>query len=163
MLIALFGTLFAGTGTDLGQFSAVVRVTCHEACVERGDVCDVSAQADALVHALFADTLVGTVLTRLCRLQTVSEYSFLYVSMTTNTVYRSSDGDYYGDVEIWERLESGTWTPCCWDTESGKEWMETRDGELLILEPISQNELPESVQTERVTTGTAVKKENSYR
>lgn len=83
--------------------------------------------------------------------------------MKTNTVYSCSDGEYYGDVDMWERLESGTWTPCCWDTESGKEWMETRDGELLILEPISRDDLPGSVQTERVTTGTAVKKENSSR
>ncbi|SEO68588.1 hypothetical protein SAMN04487948_104173 [Halogranum amylolyticum] len=83
--------------------------------------------------------------------------------MKTNPIYRCSDGKYYGDVDIWKRLESGTWTPCCWDTESGKEWMETQDGELLILEPISQNELPESVQTERVTTGTVVNKESSYR
>jgi hypothetical protein len=77
--------------------------------------------------------------------------------MKTSSVYRCSDGHYYGDAEIWERLESGTWTPCCWDTASGTEWMETETGELLVLEPIARSALPDGMSTERVTAGTAVK------
>lgn len=77
--------------------------------------------------------------------------------MTTYTVYRCSDGHYYGDGDIWNQLESGAWTPCCWDTESGKEWIERQDGELLILEPISKTDLPESVRTESAAAGTVVK------
>jgi hypothetical protein len=78
------------------------------------------------------------------------------MGMERNTVYRCSDGCYYGDVDVWERLESGEWTPCCWDTDSGMEWMETQDGELLVLEPTSQSALPERVQTECVAGGTVV-------
>ena len=78
--------------------------------------------------------------------------------MKTNSIYRCSDGHYYGDAEIWEQLESGTWTPCCWDPESGTEWVETTEGELLVLEPIARSDLPDGVHTERVTAGTAVKR-----
>lgn len=39
--------------------------------------------------------------------------------------------------------------------------METEDGELLVLEPVSRSDLPEGVSTERVTTGTAVSQQPS--
>lgn len=76
--------------------------------------------------------------------------------MMERSIYRCSDGQYYGDVDLWERFESGEWTPHCWDSESGSEWVETRDEELLILEPISRTSLPDHVQTESVATGTKV-------
>ena len=76
--------------------------------------------------------------------------------MNFQPFYKCSDGCYYGDVEVWERLESGTWTASCWDTESGTEWMETEDDELLVLEPISRSDLPEEVSTERIAGGTSV-------
>ncbi|SEO19454.1 hypothetical protein SAMN04487948_10118 [Halogranum amylolyticum] len=76
--------------------------------------------------------------------------------MNFGSIYRCSEGGYYGDVDIWEQLESGTWTPHCWDTETGIEWMETEDGELLVLEPISRSALPEGVSVERAAAGTAV-------
>ncbi|SEO83229.1 hypothetical protein SAMN04487948_105378 [Halogranum amylolyticum] len=58
--------------------------------------------------------------------------------MGEGNIYRGSDGRYYGDVDIWERFESGAWTPCVWDTESGVEWVETEDEELLSLVPLSE-------------------------
>ncbi|SFK82858.1 hypothetical protein SAMN04487950_1306 [Halogranum rubrum] len=79
--------------------------------------------------------------------------------MATGTVYRCSDGGYYGNADVWERFESGAWTPCCWDTESGAEWVETGEGELLALEPTSRSSLPERMHTERVAAGMSVSRE----
>lgn len=50
-------------------------------------------------------------------------------------VYVGSDGNYYGEVDVWERLEAGDWTPFAWDRESGVEWVETDDQQLLVLTP----------------------------
>ena len=50
--------------------------------------------------------------------------------------YDGSDGATYADTDIWERLESGAWTVCCYDAETGQEWMTTADGRLLHLDPV---------------------------
>lgn len=50
--------------------------------------------------------------------------------------YRCSNGTYYSDEEIWERLEAGVWSVCCWDGETGEEWMESDEGRLLHLAPV---------------------------
>lgn len=76
--------------------------------------------------------------------------------MATDTVYRGSDGNYYGDADIWERFEAGDWTPCCWDADSGAEWVETDSGGLLALEPIPRRKLPGDVAIERVGGGCSV-------
>ena len=51
------------------------------------------------------------------------------------TDYWGSDGHGYADQEVWERLEGGDWTVCCWDEETGLEVVETADEELLFLVP----------------------------
>jgi hypothetical protein len=51
------------------------------------------------------------------------------------TDYCGSDGRGYADQEVWERLECGDWTVCCWDEETGLEVVETDEGELLFLVP----------------------------
>lgn len=71
------------------------------------------------------------------------------------TVYRGSDGRFYGDVDIWDRLESSTWVPCCWDEQSGVEWVETMDEQLLALVPTAQQALPEETQV--VNTGGGIR------
>lgn len=63
--------------------------------------------------------------------------------MGDGTVYQSSEGEYFGDAEVWERFESGMWVPCCWNAETGKEWVKTQDGDLLLLIPISRHALPD--------------------
>jgi len=73
--------------------------------------------------------------------------------MGGGTVYRGSDGTYYGDADVWERLEAETWTPCCWDVMSGVEWMETQSEELLALLPIARSEVPEEVDVVCVAAG----------
>lgn len=62
--------------------------------------------------------------------------------MGDGLVYKSSTGAYYGDADIWDRFESGEWKPCCWDPETGKEWIMTDSGDLLLLLPISRHLLP---------------------
>jgi len=64
----------------------------------------------------------------------------------SDTIYVGSDGRCYTAVELWERLESGSWQPCCWDPESGDEWVETADGELLALSPVDERELPDDIE-----------------
>lgn len=76
--------------------------------------------------------------------------------MAGSTIYECSDGAYYGDADLWERLESGTWTSCCWDEDSGAEWVETANNELLALNPISKHDLPDWVQVKPVTAGVSV-------
>lgn len=76
--------------------------------------------------------------------------------MGEGTVYRCSDGRYYGDVDVWQKLESGAWTPCCWDAESGKEWMSTRQEELLLLVPAARSSLPDRTRVEHVATGLSI-------
>lgn len=75
------------------------------------------------------------------------------------TIYRCSDGGYYGDADIWKQFEAGNWVPFCWDEESGHEWVETRDDELLALEPISQPKLPVDTTVECVGGGFSVSRE----
>lgn len=72
------------------------------------------------------------------------------------TVYECSDGGYYSDVQVWERLESGTWRPCCWDADTGREWVENDEEELLLLDPVSPTELPSGVQIEHASAGVLV-------
>jgi len=76
--------------------------------------------------------------------------------MGSGDVYRCSDGRYFGDVEIWERFESGAWTPFCWEETTGREWVETRNGELLFLVPVSERALPDSTQLARDNGGLRV-------
>jgi hypothetical protein len=73
--------------------------------------------------------------------------------MGGGTVYRGSNGRYYGDVDVWERLEAETWVPCFWDVTSGNEWMKTQGQELLALIPIARSEVPDEVDTECVAAG----------
>lgn len=72
------------------------------------------------------------------------------------SVYAGSNGRYYGDRDIWERLESGEWRPCCWNPETGTEWIETEAGELLVLEEIPRNELPESLALSQEEDGVSI-------
>lgn len=72
------------------------------------------------------------------------------------TIYRGSDGQYYGDVDLWKRFEPGIWIPCCWDEESGTEWVETEAGDLLVLIPTSRATIPYQVQIEQVAAGLSV-------
>jgi hypothetical protein len=58
------------------------------------------------------------------------------------TFYRSSNGRYYRDSEIWSQFESGQWLPYCWDAETGAEWIQTDDGEIIELTPISPPDCP---------------------
>lgn len=80
----------------------------------------------------------------------------MYFLVGAKTIYRCCDGRYYGDVDVWERLESNVWTPCCWDAGSGTEWMETRAGDLLTLTPVPREALPAWLRTERVAAGLSV-------
>ena len=75
------------------------------------------------------------------------------------TIYRSSTGEFWTGTEIWQRFESGEWTPCCWDSDSGVEWIETDAETLLCLTPISPSELPDDVTLERVSHGVVVEDE----
>lgn len=49
--------------------------------------------------------------------------------------YRASNGKYYSDKEVWEHLENEEWSICCWDEETGKEWVITEDDRLVCLIP----------------------------
>ncbi|MFB6132989.1 MAG: hypothetical protein ABEJ44_06265 [Halanaeroarchaeum sp.] len=57
--------------------------------------------------------------------------------------YRGSDGVYYSEQAIWERLENGTWRVFCWDDDTGQEWFEAQGGVILCLEPVAEREVPE--------------------
>jgi hypothetical protein len=73
--------------------------------------------------------------------------------MGNGSLYRSSDGRYFGDADVWERFETGDWTPCCWDTETGEEWIETRDGDVLRLRPVPAHVVPDWVEVDRDADG----------
>ena len=68
-------------------------------------------------------------------------------------LYAGSDGDYYGEVDIWERFEADRWVPFAWDPDSGAEWVETEDQELLELTPVTSGELPQNVAIVRTESG----------
>lgn len=76
--------------------------------------------------------------------------------MVGGTIYRCTDGSYYGDVDVWSRLESGVWRTCCWDDETGEEWVENRDGALLMLEPISRDTVPDETDVDHVGDGISI-------
>lgn len=71
-------------------------------------------------------------------------------------VYRCSNGQFYGDVGLWQRLESGEWSPCCWDQESGMEWVSAGDGELLSLTPVPESDLPPGLTATSTEAGVRV-------
>jgi hypothetical protein len=73
-----------------------------------------------------------------------------------NHLYECSDGNYYGNAEVWNRLEAGQWTPVDWDDESGTEWVENQDGDVLRLDPVSEDTLPPDVQVVETETGVRV-------
>ncbi|WP_259517975.1 hypothetical protein [Halanaeroarchaeum sp. HSR-CO] len=56
--------------------------------------------------------------------------------------YRCSNGSFYSDEEIWERLEAGVWEVCCWDEATGEEWMASGEGRLLHLAPVDAGDVP---------------------
>ncbi len=68
-------------------------------------------------------------------------------------VYQGSNGRYYTDLEVWERLEAEEWTPLAWDSASGDEWMSTPAGDVLHLKPIAPPDLPPTVTLEAVEDG----------
>lgn len=76
--------------------------------------------------------------------------------MRRGAVYICSDGRYVGDADVWERFESEVWRPCCWDTETGYEWVETNDGELLLLVPVARSFLPDWMHVEQDADGIRV-------
>lgn len=55
--------------------------------------------------------------------------------------YWGTDGRRYTDQEVWERLEQGAWSVCCWDEETGVEVVETEAEELLFLVPVDRPEV----------------------
>lgn len=73
--------------------------------------------------------------------------------MRGGAVYISSDGRYMGDADVWEQFESEAWKPCCWDTETGYEWVETEEGELLLLVPVATSFLPDGMTVEENADG----------
>lgn len=73
--------------------------------------------------------------------------------MRGGAVYICSDGRYVGDADVWERFESSAWKPCCWDAETGYEWVETEEGELLLLVPVSPSFLPDWMAVEEDADG----------
>lgn len=81
--------------------------------------------------------------------------------MGDDTIYQSSRGGFFGDADVWEQFESGAWTPCCWDDETGEEWVETRRGDVLLLMPVRERELPEWVHVEHHDDGLRVTTEAS--
>ena len=56
------------------------------------------------------------------------------------SVYEGSGGHHYTEREVWERLESGEWTVCCWDDSTGQEWVIMPEEERLALTPIDPEE-----------------------
>lgn len=73
--------------------------------------------------------------------------------MKEETIYKSPDGRYFGDLDIWEQFESGAWTPVCWDEETGEEWVRTDHGEVLVLRPVSRDAVPDWAHVEHEGNG----------
>lgn len=73
------------------------------------------------------------------------------------TVYHSSKGEFVTGSQIWERFESGEWTPCCWNPTTGEEWVGTAADELVALSPVDRATLPTEVHLERHGPGLVVR------
>ena len=73
--------------------------------------------------------------------------------MRDDIIYQGSDGRFHGEADLWEAFEAGTWTPCCWDENTGKEWIETDDGTLLLLIPIPRRALPDGLHIQQDVDG----------
>ncbi|WP_435332596.1 hypothetical protein [Haloarchaeobius sp. TZWWS8] len=63
-------------------------------------------------------------------------------------VFVGSDGNYYTASEVVEHIEADEWTPQLWDEETGRELVETQQGEVLLLIPAKQADFETSVQPE---------------
>ncbi|WP_267639401.1 hypothetical protein [Haloarchaeobius amylolyticus] len=64
------------------------------------------------------------------------------------SVFVASNGRYYTASEVVEKLEAGRWTSCLWDEDTGRELVETRRGEVLLLVPTSQADFESTFETE---------------
>lgn len=71
-------------------------------------------------------------------------------------IYLSSEGNYLGEADVWERLESGEWRCCAWDDANGREWVTNGREELLVLMPVSREELPNWAEVTRGDDGVRV-------
>jgi len=75
----------------------------------------------------------------------------------TPRVYRAETGRYVTGTEIWRKFETDEWTPYRWDADTGTEWVQTVDGDVLKLEPVTQLELPDHVELVPTDDGAVVR------
>lgn len=78
------------------------------------------------------------------------------------TIYEGSDGQYYTDWQVWRNFESNRWKAFCWKEDSRWEMVETSQGDLLVLNPISKSELPDDVVVEYSEMGAEVVTRTEY-
>ncbi|WP_435358193.1 hypothetical protein [Haloarchaeobius sp. DFWS5] len=64
------------------------------------------------------------------------------------SVYVGSNGQYYTASEVVEYIERGKWTPCLWERDTGRELVEDRRGEMLLLVPTDQADFEASFEAE---------------
>lgn len=62
--------------------------------------------------------------------------------------YLGSDGEYYSDRDIWERLEAGEWRVFAWDDDAGQEWVEVDRTTIVCLTPVDETVVPEGTLVE---------------
>lgn len=87
--------------------------------------------------------------------------------MGRGIVYKCSDSrycpcsGYLGDADLWEKFESGAWEPFCWDQEDGTEWVVANDDNVLTLEPVPVDKLPDTVEYEQSCSGISIRSKQS--
>lgn len=80
-----------------------------------------------------------------------------------HAVYECSDGRYYTSSELWQQFERGDWQPCCWDADSGQEWVRASADALLLLTPVPRSSLPDAVRVVADDCGTRVVDDRALR
>lgn len=57
-------------------------------------------------------------------------------------LYAGSDGQYYTDWEVGQKVRAGRWGPCLWHGPTDRQFVTTETNELLILITVKKDELP---------------------
>ncbi|WP_255171613.1 hypothetical protein [Natrononativus amylolyticus] len=76
--------------------------------------------------------------------------------LNVGPLYEASDGNYYTDWQVGQKMREGEWKPCMWEEETGRQLVGTTDGELLMLVSTKTEELPEWAEIRSDTAGSRI-------
>lgn len=76
--------------------------------------------------------------------------------LNVGPLYEASNGRFYTDWQVGQKMRSGEWKPCLWEEETGQQLVGTADGELLMLVSMATDDLPDWAEIRSDTAGSRI-------